>query len=124
MSQRWEAEKRAITHRNANIVKPDWPRPWFLSDDLERVAAAEISERPLHGVPSIHRTQVECLTRIIAEKIVNDEMSKAAARRIRVTFLSMSDQIAMRARIANRLTGSVLVEQLRYRLRAHRRYRG
>lgn len=125
MSQRWEQEKRAIAHRNAQITStPAWPRPWFLSDELERVAAAEISERPLHGVPSVYRTQVECLTRIVAEKIVSDEMSKAVPRRVRVTFLSVSDQIAMRKRLANPLTDPYLAQQLRVRLRAHRRCRG
>lgn len=38
---------------------PDWPQPRFLNDELERVAAREISARPLHGVPSAYRETIE-----------------------------------------------------------------
>lgn len=55
----WEQRKAEIEWRNSQLTEtPPWPRPWFLSDELEQVVARELSERPMHGVPSTYREDI------------------------------------------------------------------
>jgi hypothetical protein len=66
----WEQRKAEIAAANAAIngVLPPWPRPWFLTDELEVMIAREISERPLHGVPASYTTESRSVARIMIER--------------------------------------------------------
>lgn len=59
--QRWDAKKAEIEYQNRQAFGkplPPWTRPWFLSDELEQLVARELSERPMHGVPSSYREDI------------------------------------------------------------------
>jgi hypothetical protein len=60
---RQAARQADIEDNNAalNGKLPPWPQPRFLTPELEQLVAHEISERPLHGVPSHYRTEAESL---------------------------------------------------------------
>jgi hypothetical protein len=122
----WAARKLDIEARNYALYGeplPPWPHPRFLNDELEIVAAREISERPLHGVPSVFRREIVSITRVIAEKIANDAVAADAPRRRETTFLSPLDQVAIVRRLADPDTDSFMCRLLRSRLLSHRKYR-
>ncbi len=114
----------AIAHRNANAVVTPWPKPRFLSLELEVIVAREISERPLHGVPSVFRAEAQSVTNIMLEQLRRDAIALAVPRSRPATFLSPADQRALKAKIADPATSPAALREYRSRLSLHRPYRG
>lgn len=47
---------------------PEWPQPRFMSIEAEEIVGRDISERPLHGVPSEYASPEFCLARALSER--------------------------------------------------------
>ncbi len=122
--ERRRRDRAEIDAANAKIdgTIPEWPQPRFLTPELEMVAAREISERPLHGVPGVFRSEVERITYIVAEKIARDEAIHKTPVWVQPTFLSVADQAAITRRAKDPATSRAQARELNARLAAHRRY--
>ncbi len=120
------ARHEAVVQRNASLggVVPPWPQPRFLTPELETLVARDISERPLHGVPSVYRTEAQSVTNIMREQLQRAAIALAVPRSRPATFLSVADIRILKARIMNPETPSSALREYRARLAAHKPYRG
>jgi hypothetical protein len=101
---------------------PPWPTPRFLTLDLEQLIARDMSERPLHGVPSVYRTEDVSLQNIIKEQLERADAALAVHPRRETTFLSPADRIALTRRLADDDTTPANLRVYAARQRRHRLY--
>jgi hypothetical protein len=123
--RRSNAAARLYVHlANAKLdgTSPPWPTPRFLSLNLEQLIARDMSERPLHGVPSVYRTEDVSLQNIIKEQLERADAALAVHPRRETTFLSPADRIALTRRLAEDDTTPANLRLYAARLRRHRLY--